>query len=349
MKFFNKKLYSFINLFKKGKEKLYDLYKYKEIVFHVVISLIIFLLLIILMSILDGFIYKVRTGIDVYNFFKIYTAGIAAYIALIQINKNRLIHKRNKRADAIFHCNNRYDQIRKEYFESKKQIQYQGNNNYSDDIKNKEIEFIKNSYYSKYFGLKSDEFDFWLSGFIDIDTFYNWIILALNKLRESNKNNEDSDFNYLKGWTETGEKDNWIPNPWFTEFMATLVFLVNFMNDDNIKNDTKNFNDQYDKIIGDITLELLIYIDENSKSYKIDVENEFTAKSYKKHRDTFQHLTPIDAMFKLLTREKGEYSWETYFNKQAINEYFKKKEEEKVLVKIKDKDNEKYKLIRNVA
>lgn len=138
-------------------------------------------------------------------------AARAFKISQRNIEENIAINRRNKRADAILHCNNRYDELQK----LKISI---------DDLKEQAQQTAVKSYYARYWGLKSDEFDYWLAGLIDIETFCNWNALTLKALKSNSELiNGQKNTEFKNGWQEIGAKDNAVPNPWFSELIEALV------------------------------------------------------------------------------------------------------------------------------
>jgi predicted HTH transcriptional regulator len=105
------------------------------------------------------------------------TIGVA--IAAWAVFQNIAINQRNKRADCIFHCNNRYDEI----YKYKSSIVDKHTLRRASDAKARATTQTEEKttslgeepdetrhYYARYWGLKSDEFDYWLAKLIDLDT-----------------------------------------------------------------------------------------------------------------------------------------------------------------------------------
>jgi hypothetical protein len=148
-------------------------------------------------------------------------------IAARAIRQNIDINRRNKRADVIAHCNNRYAEL----FKLKIDI-YRDIGNLDGDLSTRRcIDRLSipdwlarkiEAYYAQYWGLKSDQFDYWLSGWIDVETFFSWFYSALRRFHE---NECLGHMNFKAGWQEVGKKDNKIVNDSFLSLIVDLISI----------------------------------------------------------------------------------------------------------------------------
>jgi hypothetical protein len=219
---------------------------------------------------------------------------VGAMIAMWAILQNIAINQRNKRADCIFHCNNRYDDIYKykssiidKHASRPKDLKQNTPDvpipSVSLDLPKSEPDEAKH-YYARYWGLKSDEFDYWLAKLIDLDTIVNWAFLTVNAFRENpviHSAGVATDFR--NGWLNNGLPDNDVINPWFTEF-TTVLFRLGALGiqDRNIEHA--------------ILLDLFECIERESNSYRKTLQHEMTVKSYRKTREEKKKLSLASAL-----------------------------------------------------
>jgi hypothetical protein len=101
------------------------------------------------------------------------------------------INRKNKIADVVMHCMVRYDAIAhdKATIDSREKALY---------------------YFRRYFGLKSDQFDYWLSGLIDAENILSWFYSILSAF-ETGKSvtytigNKQERITFEQGWNEVRE------------------------------------------------------------------------------------------------------------------------------------------------
>ena len=120
-------------------------------------------------------------------------AIIAAFIAIIALRINSGVNLRNKRVDIIDHCNSRYLDLYKlritliaDDKELKRKIENAVNLS-GDDTRKIQIDLARYfndeaSYFKQYWGLKSDQFDYWLAGYIDHETIASWTMQMADSL-----------------------------------------------------------------------------------------------------------------------------------------------------------------------
>ena len=89
--------------------------------------------------------------------------NLTALVAWMALRTNAAVNIRNKRIDVILHCNARYDELYKLRNEIDKE----------DNIKKKQ--YLLDSYFRRYWGLQSDQIDYWLAGYVDPETMASWI------------------------------------------------------------------------------------------------------------------------------------------------------------------------------
>jgi len=99
------------------------------------------------------------------------------------------INRKNKMADVAMHCINRYDVIAHD----------------RSGVSSREQAF---NYYRRYFGLKSDQFDYWLSGLIDAENMASWSYATLNSFELEKhicfmKEGKEECVTFSEGWEES--------------------------------------------------------------------------------------------------------------------------------------------------
>lgn|GEM_PF-2572159 len=195
-----------------------------------------------------------------------------AYNALQAARRNILetiqINRRNKRADTILHCNVRYDELYKLRISIR-------------DMTGDARDTAIHAYYARFWGLKSDQFDYWLAGLIDIHTFFDWASSTLRSFKD-NKPLVDSarEKDFMWGWHSIGWTDNEITNPWFSQLIFTLIKLS--------KSDGVNV------AINDQLLELLNIVDVKSRAYRDELQREMSIAFYVKTRRDLPNLGLLD-------------------------------------------------------
>lgn len=111
---------------------------------------------------------------------------VAIFVAIQSMNKTRNTSVVAKTVDVSMHCTLRYDKlqdVRAKIDSSRRELEkFSGRDR---DSKEEEIEYLETNYESSFWVLKSDQFDFWLVGALDHDTFFDWsYYLAVKYLRE---------------------------------------------------------------------------------------------------------------------------------------------------------------------
>lgn len=193
-----------------------------------------------------------------------YFAYGALQTARRNIQESVLINRRSKRADTIIHCNNRYDEL----YKLRISIREMENEGRSSAVR---------AYYARFWGLKSDQFDYWLAGLVDIHTFCDWLSSTLRSFKD-NKQLVDglATTSFLYGWEEIGKVDNEIPNPWFSELIESLIELSK--------------SDGMSKAVFDELLEIIAVVDNNSKPYREKIQREMSIEEYMQNRRQLPRL-----------------------------------------------------------
>ncbi|MBU1293098.1 hypothetical protein KJ819_03495 [Patescibacteria group bacterium] len=120
------------------------------------------------------------------------------------------INRKNKIADVVMHCIDRYDAIARD-----KAL-----------IENK---YQAHGYYRRYFGLKSDQFDYWLSGLIDAENISSWLYSLLNSFEQGKRvhyveNGEEKWMTFHEGW-EKSKTSHDAPNIVFVRVIERIQEL----------------------------------------------------------------------------------------------------------------------------
>lgn len=122
---------------------------------------------------------------------EILTIAIALFALLISfrsLHTSAAVNLRNKRADIISGCNSRYDSlaITKAVIAEKLSKILEEHPIHSEqrvkDLKpiQREIEL----YHRRYWGLKSDQIDYWLAGYVDPETLISWFMSTIDTVHE---------------------------------------------------------------------------------------------------------------------------------------------------------------------
>ncbi|WP_155524663.1 hypothetical protein [Oleisolibacter albus] len=128
------------------------------------------------------------------------TAVLAtSLLGLFSIQANH----RNARMSVIMHCNIRYSEL------YKLKIELSGQN--SDDEK---VEY----YFRQYWGLKSDQIDYWLAGYVDPETLISWYVSTIDALIDGKKVGRLS---YSENW-KTMEREHRFVNPTFCDIIRDI-------------------------------------------------------------------------------------------------------------------------------
>lgn len=139
----------------------------------------------------------------------ILSAFITGSIALIALRTNAAVNLRNKRVDVIIHCNTRYDELYKfkvlliqralalKSISSKKSL----------DVASSRIELKEDIrlYFRRFWGMKSDQIDYWLSGYIDPETLISWFMSTIDAIHAPVEAWKGFSVTESGGWDEVKE------------------------------------------------------------------------------------------------------------------------------------------------
>jgi hypothetical protein len=108
-------------------------------------------------------------------------ALVTGTIAWIALRTNAAVNIRNKRVDVIIHCNMRYDELYKLRLEIEDVRR-------PAEVSDSDHETFRQgrikSYFRRYWGLKSDQLDYWLAGYVDPETLSSWFMSTSDALAE---------------------------------------------------------------------------------------------------------------------------------------------------------------------
>lgn len=142
-------------------------------------------------------------------------AIITALVAILAIIWNVFVNQRNKRADIIMHCNKRYDEI---YEYKIRVISLKPG-----ELTDASLETQVNAYFRRYYGLKSDQIDYWLSGHVDPETIVSWFWSTTEALRTGIKTGTTiHGSSYVDGWNQVRASHEYI-NPRLCELIDNII------------------------------------------------------------------------------------------------------------------------------
>lgn len=110
----------------------------------------------------------------------------------------------NRSIQTVLHCNLRYHDLEKERVL------------FDFDTEKAEID----QYVSRYWSLKSDQFYYWLAGFVDPDAFMTWFSSVARHF--TNPNSFILGHNYRDLWIHVGREYHRFLNPWFLAFIDSI-------------------------------------------------------------------------------------------------------------------------------
>lgn len=119
-------------------------------------------------------------------------ALITGLIAWIALRTNAAVNLRNKRADVILHCNSRYDQLK----QAQQMIEGRA-------IRAEDPALI--TYFRRYWGLQSDQMDYWFAGYIDPETMTSWLMYLADTI--SKKGNTEFHKAYMSYLEELPDRN----------------------------------------------------------------------------------------------------------------------------------------------
>lgn len=145
-------------------------------------------------------------------------AVVTGTIAVIAFQTNAAVNIRNKRMDVVIHCNARYDDLYKLRHDIDKEDNI--------DVK---IHLVR-SYFRRYWGLQSDQIDYWLAGYVDPETMASWVVSLTSSLKNKDIGDEYYRLSYEESWDEQMREVHRVANERLTEtvdfsrlFLAPIV------------------------------------------------------------------------------------------------------------------------------
>lgn len=151
--------------------------------------------------------------------------GIATgLIAVLGFLVAARINLKNKTVDCVMHCNLRYESL----YSDKSRLAGAYLNSRDDPAKRESVEEQVRHYYNRFWGLKSDQFDYWLSGFIDPETMCGYFFSVVRSFQadgsDTEPNHPFSNASFRKRWFE-GQVHHRATDPIFNDLIATLAAL----------------------------------------------------------------------------------------------------------------------------
>ncbi len=110
----------------------------------------------------------------------------------------------NRTMQTILHCNLRYHDLEKERLSFLRQIE----------------EATAHQYATRYWSLKSDQFDYWLAGFVDPDSFVTWFSSVAKHFSDPKSFIEGHCYRHL--WISIGREYHRFLNPWFVALVDSI-------------------------------------------------------------------------------------------------------------------------------
>lgn len=110
------------------------------------------------------------------------TVPVTGWIAWTAFRTNAAVNLRNKRIDVIMGCNSRYDELsRTKAHVTNEAIALSSLiDGPEKEEKHREIEAAVNLYYKRFWGLQSDQIDYWLAGYVDPETLISWFMSTID-------------------------------------------------------------------------------------------------------------------------------------------------------------------------
>lgn len=140
-------------------------------------------------------------------------AVIAAYSAIRASTQSA---KQSKIADVVMHCSMRYEDLAKTY----SGLLQRG-------LDTPGAQAALSHYYRRFWGLKNDQFDYWVTGMLDHDTFYDWSYNLASKFLDDLESRPGARHKTLtQSWEEwqlnRNRSHSGASNPGFEQFTVAL-------------------------------------------------------------------------------------------------------------------------------
>jgi hypothetical protein len=81
------------------------------------------------------------------------------------------------------------------------------------------------NYWSRFWALKSDQFDFWLNGYLDHDTFCDWSFDTIKSIPHPDREPEQWEL-FDKGWKGYVAHGTAVANPLFSRFVIAMMQIA---------------------------------------------------------------------------------------------------------------------------
>ncbi len=144
--------------------------------------------------------------------------AILGFLVAAQINL------KNKTADCVMHCNLRYDAL----YSEKSRLAADYFATADDPARRAGVEEQMRYYYNRFWGLKSDQFDYWLSGFIDPETMCGYFFSVLRSFQKDGPDIDPdhpfSNASFRRRWFE-GQNHHRATDPIFNGLIERLADL----------------------------------------------------------------------------------------------------------------------------
>lgn len=134
---------------------------------------------------------------------------VAAAAALLT---DRAASIRNQRSSVILHCSLRYDAL----YEARAQIDGEPLEEPLPPVKDANPRV--RAYFHRYFGLESDQIDFWLAGYVDPETMSSWFVSLVQNLF----NGSVAGYSFKEGWRFVADHHR-VVNPTMSEFVKEFL------------------------------------------------------------------------------------------------------------------------------
>jgi hypothetical protein len=142
-------------------------------------------------------------------------------------------NKTLKRADVAMHCTIRYEELKTLASGLEQRFRDQPSKPNIPEAQLEETEKLRDllwrNYYSRYWALKSDQFDFWLYGLVEHGTFLDWTFstaLAHWKEDPNRPLRPTCPFSFHDSWKKWKSMDHGPVNPQFVRFTDQLFLTV---------------------------------------------------------------------------------------------------------------------------
>lgn len=131
--------------------------------------------------------------------------------------------------DVIIHCNARYADL----YKMKSDIHIiRHNKNVENGEKESKIAILKNTYFRQYWGLKSDQIDYWIAGYVDPNTLTSWFLSTADKMDKKNLTEDFSCSEYVSKWEQISQEHEAV-NPLFCSVIDYIKADISEIPDPN--------------------------------------------------------------------------------------------------------------------